>query len=220
MRPLVTMSVVGSMVNGHNTAHGGMVFSLADSAFAFACNSHNRRTVAAGLHDGAIGGDQERDRAVDRAARTEISGERAQLREATAIVPLQRERITLIRAVTAKCAPRTARRDRAEAHVAEAAGEVASHSIDVKISDDEIARTHRPRNPEVRRRTAPRKRAVQPRAEHGWRERQAGQPRITRQPCERVIARVKPEAAFARDPMEIERTRCAAAVRPRPQRGP
>jgi len=45
---VVTMCVVGSMVNGHNTAHGGMVFSLADSAFAFACNSHNRRTVAAG----------------------------------------------------------------------------------------------------------------------------------------------------------------------------
>lgn len=36
------------MVNGHDIGHGGITFSLADSAFAFACNSHNRATVAAG----------------------------------------------------------------------------------------------------------------------------------------------------------------------------
>ncbi len=35
------------MVNGHDIGHGGITFSLADSAFAFACNSHNRVTVAA-----------------------------------------------------------------------------------------------------------------------------------------------------------------------------
>jgi acyl-CoA thioesterase len=35
------------MVNGHGIAHGGFIFLLADSAFAFACNSHNVRTVAA-----------------------------------------------------------------------------------------------------------------------------------------------------------------------------
>jgi len=41
------MSVRDDMVNGHGIAHGGFVFSLADSAFAFACNSYNRSTVAA-----------------------------------------------------------------------------------------------------------------------------------------------------------------------------
>lgn len=42
----VTMTVRHDMVNGHDIAHGGLVFALADSAFAVACNSHNRSTVA------------------------------------------------------------------------------------------------------------------------------------------------------------------------------
>jgi acyl-CoA thioesterase len=33
-------------LNGHGTCHGGAIFTLADSAFAFACNSHNKITVA------------------------------------------------------------------------------------------------------------------------------------------------------------------------------
>jgi acyl-CoA thioesterase len=41
------MTVRPDMVNGHGIAHGGFIFLLADSAFAFACNSHNERTVAA-----------------------------------------------------------------------------------------------------------------------------------------------------------------------------
>jgi acyl-CoA thioesterase len=40
------MAVTESMVNGHGICHGGFIFSLADSAFAFACNSHGIRTVA------------------------------------------------------------------------------------------------------------------------------------------------------------------------------
>ncbi len=44
----VRMTVRADMVNGHDIGHGGLTFTLADSAFAFACNSHNRRTVAAG----------------------------------------------------------------------------------------------------------------------------------------------------------------------------
>jgi acyl-CoA thioesterase len=36
------------MVNGHRICHGGLIFALADSAFAFACNSHGDNTVAAG----------------------------------------------------------------------------------------------------------------------------------------------------------------------------
>jgi acyl-CoA thioesterase len=43
----LAMSIRPHMVNGHGLAHGGFIFTLADSAFAFACNSHNERTVAA-----------------------------------------------------------------------------------------------------------------------------------------------------------------------------
>ena len=42
------MPVREDMVNGHNICHGGFIFTLADSAFAFACNSENHNTVAAG----------------------------------------------------------------------------------------------------------------------------------------------------------------------------
>ena len=42
------MRVLEHMVNGHNLCHGGLIFCLADSAFAFACNSYNDVTVAAG----------------------------------------------------------------------------------------------------------------------------------------------------------------------------
>jgi acyl-CoA thioesterase len=46
-RAVLAMTVKPDMVNGHGIAHGGFIFTLADSAFAFACNSHNERTVAA-----------------------------------------------------------------------------------------------------------------------------------------------------------------------------
>ena len=42
------MRVREDMLNGHGTCHGGYIFILADSAFAFACNSHNFNTVGAG----------------------------------------------------------------------------------------------------------------------------------------------------------------------------
>ena len=42
------MRVREDMLNGHGTCHGGYIFMLADSAFAFACNSHNFNTVGAG----------------------------------------------------------------------------------------------------------------------------------------------------------------------------
>src|SRR4051795_5608511 len=44
----LSMTVRDDMVNGHAIGHGGLTFTLADSAFAFACNSYNRVTVAAG----------------------------------------------------------------------------------------------------------------------------------------------------------------------------
>jgi acyl-CoA thioesterase len=43
----LAMTVKPHMVNGHGIAHGGFLFLLADSTFAFACNSHNERAVAA-----------------------------------------------------------------------------------------------------------------------------------------------------------------------------
>jgi acyl-CoA thioesterase len=45
---VVTMTITDTMVNGHDIAHGGYVFLLADTAFACACNSHGPVTVAAG----------------------------------------------------------------------------------------------------------------------------------------------------------------------------
>ncbi len=42
----LTMKVREDMVNGHQLCHGGLIFTLADSAFAFACNTYNEVTVA------------------------------------------------------------------------------------------------------------------------------------------------------------------------------
>lgn len=44
----IVMQVREDMVNGHQICHGGLIFTLADSAFAFACNTYNLVTVAAG----------------------------------------------------------------------------------------------------------------------------------------------------------------------------
>jgi acyl-CoA thioesterase len=46
-KAVLAMKILPHMVNGHGIAHGGFIFTLADSAFAFACNSHNERAVAA-----------------------------------------------------------------------------------------------------------------------------------------------------------------------------
>ena len=46
-RATLAMTVQPHMVNGQRIAHGGFIFTLADSAFAFACNTHNERVVAA-----------------------------------------------------------------------------------------------------------------------------------------------------------------------------
>jgi acyl-CoA thioesterase len=49
-RVRVEMTVRPDMVNGHGMCHGGIIFALADSAFAFACNSHGEPMVAAGAN--------------------------------------------------------------------------------------------------------------------------------------------------------------------------
>ena len=46
-RAEVTMEVRADMLNGHGIVHGGMVFALADTAFAYVCNGKNEKTVAA-----------------------------------------------------------------------------------------------------------------------------------------------------------------------------
>jgi acyl-CoA thioesterase len=47
-RAVMRMAVREAMLNGHRICHGGLIFTLADSTFAFACNSHNKVAVAAG----------------------------------------------------------------------------------------------------------------------------------------------------------------------------
>jgi acyl-CoA thioesterase len=47
-RAVMRMPVRENMLNGHRICHGGFIFTLADSTFAFACNSHNKVAVAAG----------------------------------------------------------------------------------------------------------------------------------------------------------------------------
>jgi acyl-CoA thioesterase len=46
-RAKLSLTVREEFTNGHGMCHGGYIFMLADSAFAFACNSHNQRAVAA-----------------------------------------------------------------------------------------------------------------------------------------------------------------------------
>ncbi len=47
-RAVMRMEVQALHLNGHQICHGGFIFTLADSTFAFACNSHNKNAVAAG----------------------------------------------------------------------------------------------------------------------------------------------------------------------------
>jgi acyl-CoA thioesterase len=45
----LVMTIRDEMLNGHDICHGGLITTLADSAFAFACNSYNELTVASGF---------------------------------------------------------------------------------------------------------------------------------------------------------------------------
>lgn len=69
-RATARMTLTATMLNGHGIAHGGYVFLLADTAFAFACNTYNQRTVAAGCDivfvDAAGAGDELAAEAVER----------------------------------------------------------------------------------------------------------------------------------------------------------
>src|SRR5262249_9290534 len=64
---VLAMSVTEKMVNGHDICHGGYIFTLADSAFAFACNTYNERTVAQQCAITFVAAAQRGDRLVARA---------------------------------------------------------------------------------------------------------------------------------------------------------
>ena len=49
-RAVLSMPVRADMTNGHHICHGGLIFTLADSAFAYACNSYNVNAVASACH--------------------------------------------------------------------------------------------------------------------------------------------------------------------------
>ncbi len=72
-RAVVSMVVRDDMINGWGSAHGGLVSSLADSAFALACNSHGTVTVASGFEvtflEASRVGDELTATAVERALR-------------------------------------------------------------------------------------------------------------------------------------------------------
>jgi acyl-CoA thioesterase len=71
---VLEMVVRADMVNGQAIGHGGLTFTLADSAFAFACNSYNRRTVAAGAEIRFLAPTREGDRLVAEAVERSREG--------------------------------------------------------------------------------------------------------------------------------------------------
>ena len=73
-RAVLEMVVRADMVNGQAIGHGGLTFTLADSAFAFACNSYNRRTVAAGAEIRFLAPTREGDRLVAEAVERSRQG--------------------------------------------------------------------------------------------------------------------------------------------------
>ncbi|MCH4150554.1 MAG: hydroxyphenylacetyl-CoA thioesterase PaaI [Sphingobium sp.] len=68
------MTIRQDMTNAHGTAHGGMIFALADTAFAYACNSRNQATVAAGASIIFLAPAQEGDILIAEAREESISG--------------------------------------------------------------------------------------------------------------------------------------------------
>src|SRR6185312_12811983 len=68
------MTVQASMLNGHGLAHGGMIFTLADTAFAYACNSHNVNALAQQASIVFLAPAREGDRLVAEAQEQSVSG--------------------------------------------------------------------------------------------------------------------------------------------------
>ncbi|MCY7315865.1 MAG: hydroxyphenylacetyl-CoA thioesterase PaaI [Rubrivivax sp.] len=74
----LSMAVRQDMLNGHAICHGGLITTLADSAFAFACNTHNEITVASGFDVNLVAAAREGDvltataREINKAGRTGV----------------------------------------------------------------------------------------------------------------------------------------------------
>lgn len=70
----MTMTVRPDMVNGHDLCHGGLIFMLADSTFAFSCNSYNRNAVAQHCTISFLKPARQGDRLTAEAAEQSLSG--------------------------------------------------------------------------------------------------------------------------------------------------
>ena len=70
----VAMRIRADMLNGHGTAHGGMIFALADSAFAYACNGRNLKSVAAHASIAFLDAAREGERLVAEAREAGLAG--------------------------------------------------------------------------------------------------------------------------------------------------
>ena len=70
----LSMAVRADMLNGHGTAHGGMVFALADTAFAYVCNGKNEKAVAAQASIVFLGSVQEGERLIAEAEELSAAG--------------------------------------------------------------------------------------------------------------------------------------------------
>jgi acyl-CoA thioesterase len=70
----LSMMIRSDMLNGHGTVHGGIVFALADTAFAYVCNGRNERTVAAQASIVFLGSAGEGERLVAEAEELATSG--------------------------------------------------------------------------------------------------------------------------------------------------
>jgi acyl-CoA thioesterase len=73
-RATLSMPVRGDMVNGHHICHGGLIFALADTAFAYACNAYNRNTVASGCNIDFVAPGKEGDTLQAEAVERSLSG--------------------------------------------------------------------------------------------------------------------------------------------------
>lgn len=70
----MSMPVRPDMVNGHGICHGGYIFTLADSAFAYSCNSYNLNTVASACHIDFLAPAREGDNLEAEAVEQSLSG--------------------------------------------------------------------------------------------------------------------------------------------------
>src|SRR6476661_8784245 len=70
----LSMAVRADMLNGHRIVHGGMVFALADTAFAYVCNGRNEKTVAAQASIVFLGSTKEGETLIAEAEETATAG--------------------------------------------------------------------------------------------------------------------------------------------------